>query len=433
MSREVRKPQDRSVGGGRARVGVSPHGVALVVAALVALVARTAAAAPVPVSREAAVRLGAERGPGVALAAAPRAGLSDASSAAGAPLVHPPQLTLSAGRRNGALGGGTEIAATALVDLPTRRVGEARGDVASASLEAMQLDLRRARMDAAFRAGVAWVRAAEAREIFARRRVSLEQATALATLAEKRVKSGVGYPAELALAMGDVGAAEASVVEAEGMLVEAMFELRIAIGALADAALEVTGELCATDETRVDAGAVRRDAEAKNPALALAEARARAAARETRLLAASAAPVIGVGASFLRDGLGDTVWAGVLVLPLPFVDRGRFDAARSRATADVAAASTDQVRAELGRETEVALHDREHARELREVIERRSLPPMREALRVALAQVEAGTSDATLGLLARARLAQAEEARARACADVQRADLRVQRVMGRLP
>ena len=397
------------------------------------LLTQSRGASAAPISLDVAARLGAERGPGVAVAAASRTGLAEAARAAEAPLVHPPQLTVSAGRRFGALGGGTELSATALIDVPTRRVGEARGEVAASGLEVMQLDLRRARLDGALRAGLAWVRLAEARDIFAVRRISLDQATALAGIAERRVKSGVAFPVELALALGDLGAAEAGTVEAEGMLTEALFDLRMAIGAAVDSTLEATGDLCSTDERSVDGGEVRRDAEGKNPSLALAEARARAASREARLTVASAAPVIGLGGTFLRDGFGDTVWAGVVVLPLPFVDRGRFDASRARAHADVLAASTDHVRAELGRESELALHDREHARELRDVLERRSLPPMREALRLARAQVEAGTSDATLALLARSRLAQAEEAHTRACADVQRADLRVRRVAGRLP
>jgi outer membrane protein TolC len=411
------------------RLALAPS--CLLAGALALAAPGTAAAAPV--SREDASRLGAERGPGVAVAAAPRAGLDEAARASGAILVHPPQLTVSAGRRYGSIGGGTELAVTALVDVPTRRVGEARGEVANVGLEVTQLDTKRARLDAAYRAGLAWARAAEARDVFALRKVSHEQAVALAGLSQRRVKSGVGSPAELALALGDVGASEAAVVEAEGMLTESLADLRVAIGVAADAPIDASGDLCSTDESPVDAAAVRRDAEAKNPALALADARSRAAARETRLTIASAAPVIGVGASFLRDGFGDTVWAGVLVVPLPIVDRGRFDAARARSQADVASSSIDLVRTELGREVELALHDREHARELRDVLERRSLPPMREALRVARAQVEAGMSDATLALLSRSRLAQVEEARTRACGDVQRADLRVRRVVGRLP
>jgi cobalt-zinc-cadmium efflux system outer membrane protein len=383
--------------------------------------------------RDEAIRLGASSGPGVSVAAAPSAGIADASAGASAVLPTPPHVTISAGERSGATGRGLEVSATAIVEVPLRGIVGAR-EATARSLDATRAaDLRRARLEAGARAGTAWTRAAEAKRILELRGESLGQADALADFARKRARVGTSQPIELALAEGDVGSARTSRLESEGLVVDALAELRLATALDAAAPVEPVGDLCATQDDLVDETTAWAAAERDNPDLQLAVANVRLSSDEIRLVSASVGPFLGVGATFTRDGFGDRVVSGVVTIPLPFTDPARFDAGRARIAADVAGAQVQRTRDELKTAVRVAIHDREHTRELRATLAEHALPPLREALRIAKAQIAAGTTDVTLALLVRQRVLAAEEQYVRACGEVQRADLRFERLIGRLP
>lgn len=401
-------------------------------AAAIAQAQPSAADRPLAVGRDDAARLGAERGPTIGIAAAPRSGVSAAGQASRALLVHPPRLTISAGRRAGDFGAGAELGGTLVEEIPLARVGRARSETASALSAVTETDVARARLESATDAALAWVDAVEARNLEELRTRSLEHAKTLAATIRTRAKAGTAMPDEVALAEGELGAAEAAVLDAEGMLIEALARLRFAIGAGATQAIEPTGDLYAVDERDLDEASVVRAALERSPAIRLAEARARLARQEERLAASTLAPTLGVGASYLHEGTGDRIWTGIVAIPLPFASPAAFERARQQAAADTAQAGVSVERSRLELAVRIALHDRHHYREVRDALATRSVEPLREALRVAEARFAAGTADVTSVLVVWQRLLGSEEQLARAAAEVQRADIRVAAAAGTL-
>jgi outer membrane protein TolC len=383
------------------------------------------------VGRIEATRLGALHGPGVLLAEAPRDAIIEARSAATG-LPRPPALTLSAGYRAGVITPGPEVAVTIIQDVALRPLGDARVRSADAMHTAWEADVARARLEAATRAGLAWVGASEAHELVRLRQAALDQAQALASVVHARVDAGVALPHERALADADVGAAKAGVLDAEGMQVEALSELRFALGTEPAAPIEAGGDLYATDDTPIDEAAAIRNAQARHPALLAAGGRARVSAAEVDVASATLGPALGFGASYVREGTGDQVAMGIVSLPIPFIDSARFEAARQKTNARVAQAQVERVRAELARDVRLAIHDREHWRQVRDALRGGALAPTTEAVRLARAQYEAGTHDVTAVLIARQKLVSTQEWLAHAAAEVQRADIRFASASGTL-
>ncbi len=359
-------------------------------------------------------------------------GMLAARDAARAWLVAPPILTVGAGPRvNG--GSSLDLQATALAQLPLRDVRGARGRVARSSVDLVRDDTRRARFDAALRAAVAWSYGIEAKEVMRLRREALDQSEAIAAIAKKRAQAGVSMPSELAVTLGDVGVSRAAVLDAEGMLVEALAELRLATGESTTAAVDPAGDLYAQESQTLSIAAKwARQADAKNAGLRVAQTRSHVAQQETALVSATLGPNLGVGASSTREGTGNSVVLGVLSIPIPLVDHAAFERSRWQAQADAAAAQVRQVRTELQTLLAVAMHDIQHFRELRETLKNDALPPLREALRLATAQFSAGTQEIGLVLVARQRLIATEELLAHAAGEVVRADLRLSHVAGTL-
>jgi cobalt-zinc-cadmium efflux system outer membrane protein len=379
-----------------------------------------------------ATRLGAARGPDVALALAPRGAAAETRRAATAVFTSLPRVTLIAGDRLSTRGGSLEIGGGVTQDIPLGAVRGARKDAAAAFDRVVELDVGRARLDGAARAALAWVSLAEADAVFAYRREGAEHAEGILRTLRARVKTGVADPLELPLAEGDAATARAAVLEAEGMRFEAAMELGFAMGEAPDAAVAVAGDLAGIADAPGDEPALLRQAERAHPQVLLAEARGAAARREADLAAVTFAPFVGVGASYLREGTGDQIVTGTVSVPLPFSRPWAFEASRQHAAADVARAQAERARAELGREIRAALHEREHTRELHAMLAGTALAPMKEALRVARAQLDAGTIDVGRVLLARQRLGAVEQQIARALADVRRADIRLMRAAGTL-
>ena len=379
-----------------------------------------------------ATRLGAARGPDGTVAAAPRAAVAETKRAADAIFTTLPRATLIAGDRVGPQGSSLEVGASVTQDLPLAGVRGARKEAAATYGRVVEQALALARLDGASRAALAWIDLAEADAVLAYRHEGLAQAEAILRSIRVRVAKGAADPIELSLAQGEVATARAAVLAAEGMRFDAEMELRFALGEAPDAALATAGDLDGIPTAPGDEASLIRRAEHSHPQLLLADARAEQARREADLSAATLAPTIGVGVSYLREGTGDQIVTGTISLPLPIARPWAFEASRLRAAVDVARAQGARARAELSREIRSALHEREHTRELHDTLAREALVPMKEALRLARAQFDAGTIDVTRVLLARQRLVATEEQTVRALADVRRADVRLMRAAGTL-
>ena len=383
------------------------------------------------IGRREAVQLGASRGPGVALARAPREAAATLRDRAHT-LVRPPLLTLGGGYRTGALSPGAELSVTVAQEVPLMGVGSARSGVAKSFAKAVKTDSERARLEGASRAALAWVDALFAKELMRLRRDGLAQAQAILKTTESRVNAGVAPPNELALARGESAAAEAGVFDAEGMEVEALAELRFSIGTEATEPLLPTGDLYGSAEQSIDEESAVRTAQANNPTLQLAKVRAEQAEREARLTAALLGPNLNLGATFVREGTGDRVVLGFVGFPIPLFDAGGFETARQRATQKTAEAQVELTRAEAARDIRLALHDRHHFREVRDTLRDGALTAYRESFRMAEAQYEVGTTEIGTVILARQRLLGVQEQLAAVAARVERADLAVARATGAL-
>jgi cobalt-zinc-cadmium efflux system outer membrane protein len=388
-------------------------------------------------TREQAAGLGASQGPGVAVERAPRAAALRAGEVAKPFLIIPPRVTVAAGRRAGSMGAGSygtgfELSVTAIEEVPLRAIGRERGRTADGLERVAETAARSMELDAGTRAALAWATVLEAKHTLVLRHASLRDADELLRLAQARVTSGVTLPIELASARGERGASAAGELDAEGILTESLFELRYATGVHADASLDVDGDLerIASDEPDVEA--LLRVAAASHPAIRVAGARAELAAQEARLAFAVRAPTIGLGASYLHEGTGNEVWSGILVAPLPFGDFGDFDRARQEVLAARVHAEVDVVRGRLERDVRMAMHERQHARETYLAFVTGAREPLREAVRLARVQYEAGPGDLSSILQARQRLLLAEEQVTRAAANVQRADIRLAQASGTL-
>ena len=79
------------------------------------------------------------------------------------------------------------------------------------------------------------------------------------------------------------------------------------------------------------------------------------------------------------------------------------------------------------KEVEIALHEREHALELRESLQSGTIEPSTQAVREYQLQYEVGRIDLTTVLAARRELLNAQERWAAAAADVLRAEVRLMR------
>jgi len=387
-----------------------------------------------PLGLDEAIRLGASEGPGVAVAAAPRGALAEAERAARSLFPLLPRATIAVGERRGPTGAGIELSVGVVQEISLGGLGGARRDTAAALARLAEADVARAGLDAAGRAGLAWIAVAEADRVFALRRDGLAQAAALLRVVRARVGTGVGDPLELSLAEGEVGAARAAVLDAEGLRFEAGMELAFATGQPAGTAIAADGALG-------DPGAIGAENEGESrlrddanghPQVLVAAARREVAARERHLAAAILSPTLGLGASFVREGTGDRIWSGIVSIPLPFARPGAFDGARGRAAEESAKAHEDATRAEVEHAIRLADHDREHMREVHDALSAGALAPMREAVRLVGAQLAAGTTDVTHVLVAQQRLRTVEEQVTRALAEIWRADLRWRRARGTL-
>lgn len=383
------------------------------------------------VARREALLLGAKQGPGVALAVAPRGAVAVLGERTSA-LIRPPMLTLGGGYRAGALTPGAELSVSLAQEVPLSGVGGARSELAKSFARSVDTDAKRARLEGATRAAMAWVDALLAQELLHLREEGQRQAEAILKITVSRVDAGVAPPHELSLARGEVAAALASVLDAEGLQVEALAELRFSIGVPATESVTAVGELYRSDEQAVDEENAVRAAQAQNPTIQLAVARAVQADREAQLTSAMLGPSLSVGATYVREGTGDKVLLGFVGIPIPLFDAAGFETARQRATQKTAESQTDLTRAEAARDIRLALHDRHHWREVRDALQTGALTAFSQAFRLAQTQYEVGTAEIGTVILARQRLLGVQERLAEVAARVQRADIALARATGTL-
>ena len=292
-------------------------------------------------------------------------------------------------------------------------------------------DLARAKLAGAARAAIAWSTAREAEELLALRRAVTIESETLQRLAVARVTAGASMPSEVAMAEGELALANASELDAEGMWTEAKSELRFAVGQTVDAPIVAAGSLDSPAEAPLDEPAALRTAFGRSPLLTLASARREVATTEAALSLAQQTPTVGLGASYMHEGTGDSVWSAIVAFPLPFSRPGAYESARQRGPAAAAAREVELGRADLARAVVLAVHECRHTRETKAALAR-ALAPLESAARMARAQLEAGTSDATTLAFARQRLLAAKERTLHATAEIQRADTRLGLIVGTL-
>lgn len=383
------------------------------------------------ITRREALILGAQRGPGVAVATAPREAAATLASRA-SQLIRPPVVTLGGGYRASTLSPGAELTISLAQEVPLSGVGHARSRLAQSVASHVDADARRAQLEGASRAAMAWVDALFAQELVRLREEGQTEANTIVKIASSRVQVGVAPPHELALARGEAAAAHTSVLDAEGMQVEALAELRFSIGASAAFDVTPTGDLYRSDERTVDDESAIRAAKTRSPTVLLAVAHAEQAEREAQLTSAMLGANLSLGATYLREGTGDKILLGVVGFPIPFFDAGAFETSRARVTQRAAEAQVDLKRAELARDIRLAVHDRHHWREIRDALQNDALAAFGEAFRSAQTQYEVGTVEVGAVILARQRLLGTRERLAEAAARVQRADVALARATGSL-
>jgi cobalt-zinc-cadmium efflux system outer membrane protein len=396
-------------------------------AAMVLSRAATCADGPLMVSEARAIALGAERGPATREAAAPLRVASELHEASRALLPYAPRLTVVAGRRMGDFGAGPELGAGIIQDLSLRALASRRRDVGSAMQHSALAELERARLEGGALAALAWLDLLTAQELLQTRLAALRDAEEIARVAHARTDRGVALPIEASLAAAEAGAAELAQRDAEGRVYEARVALQFALGVAPGTDVVATGDLLAVAQ---EPPAVRAPAE--HPAEVAARGRAALARADGKLARALVTPTLGFGINYAREGQGEQVITGTLVLPLPVVDPSRFDAARQGTYVAAAEAQEERVHAVVARDVAMTEHERLHTREVLDALTTKVLGPLRETVRLARSAYEAGTQDVTSFLLLRQRLVAAEEQLGRASADVQRADLRYELARGSL-
>ena len=369
-------------------------------------------------------------GPGVQAARVARAEADRTRSAVSVPLTHPPRVGVDIAHRSYPGGRGMDITGSVWQDFSLGGYGSARQDYAAALAGRSTANAELARRDAIARAMNAWVEARYGRDLLVVRKESLAAAEQLLKMAEARVRAGTAPPAEIALARSVVGSARALVLAAEGMIIEADGELRYAVALPPDQQLEPVGSLVNTDDRDVDEAKTIALAQANHPMVLVARAQAEASDRSADVFAAAGKPFIGVGLSYTREAAGDRILGAAVSIPLPFVNPNVLESSTLRGEAAVGRVHVRDLQAQVAREVRQAVHERYHAREVREELRVGALVPGREALREITRRYEAGAVELANMLAARREVLLAEEAYLASAADVQRADVRLEHAVG---
>ncbi|MDB4944387.1 MAG: Heavy metal efflux outer membrane protein CzcC family [Labilithrix sp.] len=396
-------------------------------ALLVATLAQTGAAdEAIALTRNEAAQRGAQHGPVAREAAAAVPAATRLREDGRSFLPYAPRLTAFAGRRTGDFGEGLEVGGSLVQDLSLHKLTSRRDEVAQAVAHASRDAAARARLEGAALAALAWVDLLEAQALVRLRDVARGDADEIGRVAEARVRRGVGLPLESVLASAEVGSAELGQRDAEGRLFEARTALSFAVGMPEGSPVASSGELI-PPPLGPEAVAAR-----EHPAVTAARSSLALAKADAELVRAQASPTFGIGVNVAREGTGEQLVTGTVSVPVPLLDPARFETARQRTLVASAEGQAARVRAEVGRDSAIAAHERLHTREVHETLRDRVLVPLREGVRLARAAYQAGTQDVTSLLVLRQRLVAAEEQLGHAAADVLRADVKLEAMQGTL-
>lgn len=375
-------------------------------------------------------------GPGVIPARVANVEATRTRSAVDIPLSRPPRLELDVARRSWPQGAGIpgsnglDITGRLWQDFSLGGYGGARESYADAVLDRSKAHAELTRRDAIARATNAWVDARYGREMLALRKESKEAAEELLRIADARVRAGSAPPMEVALARAVLGAARAGVLSAEGQVIVADGDLRYAVGLGPDTALQPIGGLSETDDREIDEQRTIDLAQSHHPFVLRARAEADSNQQYAEVLAAAGRPFLGVGVSYTREGDNTRIVGGMLSIPLPFVNPNVLESSMVRSEAAVGRAQIKDIQAHVAREVRQAIHERYHAREVREELRTGAVLPGKEAVREMTRRYEAGAVELATVLAVRRELLVSQEGFLAAAVDVQRADIRLEHAAG---
>jgi outer membrane protein TolC len=334
---------------------------------------------------------------------------------------------------------GIDASIGAYQEFSTGKLGAELDRYAVASKQRAQTHLDAVRRDARVRASLAWLDALEARELLRIRNQAADGAKEILRIAEARVVEGRSSPGEAALAQSLLGTAEASVLSAQGAMTTADATLRHVCGIELHRPMHIAGEL-EPPPTSIDEDSLRRRVRDVAPDLLAARAQAASAEQSATLGRANSRPYLELGPTVTREGTGEWVVLGHVRMPLPGVDPAAADNAERQLMAQVARASVGITEQAILRDVEIALHEREHAVRVRNLLRVGSIAPAERAAGEARLHYQAGRSDLVSVIAARRELYDALEKWTRAAIDVWRAEARLERYVamphqqkGRLP
>jgi outer membrane protein TolC len=372
----------------------------------------------------------ARRAPELTPAFADQAGAGELERASRGVLQRPAELSLSAGPRFGAGTPGIGATLTLLQPVSLGGVGAARRGVAKARRDTARAGLGDARGRAMLATGAAWIEARVAEELLRVRTESVQRAQELDALAAARLASGAATAGERARARSLLGSAHAALLDAEGRKFAAGCELAFQSGSTAEQ-LEAAGPLDVDGPSVSEAQALA--AVLHHPRLVRLAAEANALAQSVRQLRAEGSPFLSVGPSVTREGNGNLILLGHVSLPLPLVNPNDFEAAERSRQALVARAELARERQRLQADVRLALHERLHARLLRDALAQDAIAPARLAVAEATLRYREGKTQLGEVLTARRALSEAVERRIEAAGAARLAQLRLWSAMGQLP
>ncbi|MSO49523.1 MAG: TolC family protein [Acidobacteria bacterium] len=307
-----------------------------------------------------------------------------------------------------------------------------RTSLASIEQELSKWDLKRARVALEGRVAQAFVRVLAADSELALARADAETAREVAATVEARVTAGVTAPPELDRAQAAAAAARIAVSRVEEARREAVIALTSAWGAPAASNVELAGSLASV---AVVPPIATLDA-ALEASPDIARWAAEQARRETVADTARAAkvPDLDLGAGYRRlHDVESHAWIVSATLPWPLFDRqkDRVTAANLRVEAE----GLERASAMLSlREAITAAHAAAIAAQAAlDELDARVIPPSERAYAAVLEGYQAGRFALLDVLDARRSLSEARRDRVRTLADLQRALITIQNILGATP
>ncbi len=375
-----------------------------------------------------ALRLAETHAPELLGPEAERQGVFGLRAAADRSLHRPPRIEVSMGPRHVPGAGRLGVDATVGVfqEFSTGRYGAELDRYATVAKARAETNLDAVRRDARVRASLAWLDALEARELLGIRKRAVEGTKEILRIAEARLAAGRTSPGEAALAQSLVGSAEAAVLSAEGAITTADATLRHVCGIELHRRLNIAGALDLPPD-QIDEEALRSHVRDVAPDLLAARAHATSVEQAAKVGRAHSRPHLELGPTLTREGTGEWVILGHLRVPLPGVDPAAADNAERRLMANIARASVGITEQAILRDVEIALHEREHALRVRDLLRTGSIVPAERAVHEAELQYEAGRADLVSVITARRELYDALEKWTKAAVNVQRAEATLQR------